>query len=193
MVLDSDSKTRTIKNMVTDSKSRNSTMKIRFLDLVLRTKTRTMKIWPIHTKNDNYKDNYKKSFSILKNIRVHTSAIAIKAQRNDIVGITFRTIFFQLMNDTNIDTQSESILLSRAWECKAADAHALRINRRYRLLVWMLISLSYSYLYSYPSWCERALRLELKDQDHENTILDSVLKTKTMKIWSWTLSRGPRP
>ncbi len=34
------------------------------------------------------------SFSILKNSRVHTTAITIKAERNNIVGITIKTIFF---------------------------------------------------------------------------------------------------
>ncbi len=44
---------------------------------------------------------------MLKNSKVHTTAITRKAPRNNIIGITFRTIFFfQMMNDTNIDTQS---------------------------------------------------------------------------------------
>ncbi len=74
-------------------------------------------MWPVHTKDNNYKDNHKdivkkKSLSILKNSRLQTTA-TIKAQRNNIFGIIFRTIFFlQVMNDKNIDTQSES------WEFK---------------------------------------------------------------------------
>ncbi len=43
----------------------------------------------------------------------------------------FQNNFFQLMNDTNTDAQSESILLSRAGEFKAADKRVLKINRRY--------------------------------------------------------------
>lgn len=41
-------------------------------------------------------------------IAVHATIIMIMALRNDIIGITFGTIFFQLMNDKNIDSQSES-------------------------------------------------------------------------------------
>jgi len=54
---------------------------------------------PIHTKDDNYKDNdkdsvlnIKESFSISKNSKVHTTAITITAQRNNIDGITLRMI-----------------------------------------------------------------------------------------------------
>ncbi len=55
----------------------------------------------IQTKDDNYKDNDKDivlkiSLSILKNSRVHTTAITIKAQRNYIFEITFRKFFSQL-------------------------------------------------------------------------------------------------
>ncbi len=39
--------------------------------------------------------------------------------------------FFQLMNDTNIDSQSESILLYNELENLKRQTHALRINRRY--------------------------------------------------------------
>jgi len=68
---------------------------------------------PVHTKDDNYDDNDKDI--VLKIIlyvkRVHTTTITLTAQRNNIIGNTFRMTFFQLMNDKNIDSQSESILL----------------------------------------------------------------------------------
>jgi len=44
---------------------------------------------PVHTKDDNYKDIVLK---IVLKSRVHTTAIMLTAQRNDIVGITFKTI-----------------------------------------------------------------------------------------------------
>ncbi len=48
-------------------------------------------------------------------------------------------IFFsQLMNNKNFDTQSESILLSRARDFKASDKHVLRINRLYILLSYCI-------------------------------------------------------
>ncbi len=109
---------------------------------------------PVHNKDDNYKDNNKdivlKSFSILKNSRDHTTAITIKAQRNNIVGITFRTIFFQLMKDTNIDTQNPSCY-------NELENLKQQKNMRYiyidDIVHW--IGRQYSYLYSYCSWCER--------------------------------------
>ncbi len=76
----------------------------------------------------------KKSFSILKNSRVHTTTIMIKAQRNYIIGIIFRMILYVLN-------------------------HAMRINRWYRSLVWTLISLSlevssllWTGLYIFTTW-----------------------------------------
>lgn len=36
---------------------------------------------------------------------------SMRTQRNDIVGIVFKMIFFQLMNCKNIDSQAESIRL----------------------------------------------------------------------------------
>ncbi len=52
-----------------------------------------------------------------------------KAQWNNIVGITFGTIF--LMNSININRQSESILLSLTLKCKKVDKCMLKINKRY--------------------------------------------------------------
>ncbi len=52
----------------------------------------------VHTTDDNYKDNDKnivlKIVLILTNSRVHTTDITLKVQRNDIIGIAFRMIFF---------------------------------------------------------------------------------------------------
>ncbi len=90
---------------------------------------------PIQTKDHNYKDNDKDM--ALKIVIAHT-AITIKAQRNYIIGITYRTIFFPA-DERYIVTQS--ILLSCAREFKAGDECALRINRQYRSLVCMLILL----------------------------------------------------
>ncbi len=81
-----------------------------------------------------------KNNSLLKNSRVHTTTIMIKTQET----ISLESLpkwFFYSWWTINIDSQSESILLIQAREFKAADASALRKNRRYRSLVWTLISL----------------------------------------------------
>jgi len=49
------------------------------------------------------------------------------AQRNEIVADFID--FIQMINNKNIDSQSEYILLYRARAFKAADEHALRIIR----------------------------------------------------------------
>jgi len=46
----------------------------------------------------------------IKAARVHTKNI-IMAQRSNINGITFIMIFFQVMNNINIESQTKSILL----------------------------------------------------------------------------------
>ncbi len=85
-----------------------------FIYIYIRFKARSHQ-WQYYKDSD--KDIVVKIVLNIKNSRVHTTAITIKAQRNDIIGFTF--ISFQLMNDTNIDIQSESILLIRALEFKA--------------------------------------------------------------------------
>lgn len=69
------------------------------------------------------------TFSILRNSRGHATAITI------IITLEYfsERFVFQLMHDTNLDSQSEF---------KATDVCALKINRRYHLLLWMLISLT---------------------------------------------------
>lgn len=52
------------------------------------------------TRDDN-------QFIKCKNREVHNTTIMITTQWNDIVGVTFRTFFFQLMNNKIIDSQSE--------------------------------------------------------------------------------------
>lgn len=41
---------------------------------------------------------------------IHITAITIMTLRYDVIGITVGTIFFQLINDKNIDSHSESTL-----------------------------------------------------------------------------------
>jgi len=53
-------------------------------------------------------------------MEVPTTTKTIKTQRNNNIGITFRTFFFfQLMDGKNIDSQSEPILLIRVQAFKA--------------------------------------------------------------------------
>ncbi len=87
------------------------------------------------------------------------------------------------MNDTNIDTQSESILIQQAQRFKAADACVLRINRQYHPLVWTLILLSFIviilvvnrplFMFQHVSWYSHERTVE--NDTEENKLLNKFI------------------
>ncbi len=96
------------------------------------------RVRPVHTKNDNYKDNDKGiALKIVLNIKELQSphhSYNDNGKDKQYCWNHFQNIFLQ----KHWIIQSESILLSWAWGFKVSDERALIINRQYCLLVWTL-------------------------------------------------------
>ncbi len=115
----------------------------------------------VHNKDDNYKDNDKDEvINIILNIKEQQSphhSYNDKGTEKQYNWNHFQNDFFKMMNDTNIDSQSESILLfnelkNLKWQMSEGLEWTDDIVR------WC----GYRYRYNYRSWCEGGLSLNMK-------------------------------